>query len=146
MYINSFRRFEQVWSFVAMQKLGLHVPQLWHRFSPNGRRSTYRLQMPISWAIIKLQIYIYIFRVVKIDLFGVSWERVTFDVNQCSLRGSTFCLCLLRLGLVVTGAPAEHFGTMIHGVYVHLALWTRYVLRGNCYKFSCIKFHSLIHA
>ena len=41
----------------------------------------------------------------------------TFDVNQCSLRGSTFCLCLLRLGLAVTGAPAEHFGTRIHGVH-----------------------------
>ena len=38
------------------------------------------------------------------------------DVNQCSLRGSTFCFCLLRLGLAVTGAPAEHFGTRIHGV------------------------------
>ena len=40
----------------------------------------------------------------------------TFDVNQCSLRGSTFCFCLLQLGLAVTGAPAEHFGTRIHGV------------------------------
>ena len=40
----------------------------------------------------------------------------TFDVNQCSLRGSTFCFCLFRLGLAVTGAPAEHFGTRIHGV------------------------------
>ena len=27
----------------------------------------------------------------------------TFDVNRCSLPGSTFCFCLLRLGLVVTG-------------------------------------------
>ena len=39
----------------------------------------------------------------------------TFDVNQCSLRGQTFCFYLLRLGLAVTGAPAEHFGTRIHG-------------------------------
>ena len=27
-----------------------------------------------------------------------------------------FCFCLLRLGLAVTGAPAENFGTRIHGV------------------------------
>ena len=45
------------------------------------------------------------------------WYAIpTFDVNQCSLRGSTFCFCLLRLGLAVTGAPVEHFGTRIHGV------------------------------
>ena len=29
-----------------------------------------------------------------------------------------FCFCLLRLGLAVTGAPAENFGTRIHGVKV----------------------------
>ena len=40
----------------------------------------------------------------------------TFDVNQCSLRGSTFYFCLLRLGLVVTWGPDEHFRTRIHGV------------------------------
>ena len=40
----------------------------------------------------------------------------TFDVNRCSLPGSMFCVCLLRLGLAVTGAPAENFGTRIHGV------------------------------
>ena len=40
----------------------------------------------------------------------------TFDVNQCSLGGSTFCFCLLRLGFAVTVAPGEHFGMRIHGV------------------------------
>ena len=49
-------------------------------------------------------------------LWSVRCTIPTFDVNQCSLRGSTFCFCLLRLGLAVTGAPAEHFGTRIHGV------------------------------
>ena len=39
----------------------------------------------------------------------------TFDVNHCSLRAQTFCFYLLRLGFAVTGAPAEHFGTRIHG-------------------------------
>ena len=56
----------------------------------------------------------------KASLFQPWWSVrcaiPTFDVNQCSLRGSTFCFCLLRLGLAVTGAPAEHFGTRIHGV------------------------------
>ena len=28
----------------------------------------------------------------------------TFDVNRCSLPSSTFCFCLLRLGLAVTGS------------------------------------------
>ena len=27
-----------------------------------------------------------------------------------------FCVCLLRLGLTVTGAPADNFRTRIHGV------------------------------
>ena len=28
----------------------------------------------------------------------------TYDVNRCSLPGCTFCFCLLRLGLAVTGS------------------------------------------
>ena len=47
----------------------------------------------------------------------------TFYVNQCSLRGSTYCFCLLRLGLAVTGAPAEHFGTRIYGVAMRRRDW-----------------------
>ena len=39
-----------------------------------------------------------------------------FDVNWCSLQGSMFCVCLLWLGLAVTGAPAENFRTRIRGV------------------------------
>ena len=49
-------------------------------------------------------------------LWSVRCAIRTFDVSQRSLRGSTFCFCLLRLGLAVTGDPAEHFGTRIHGV------------------------------
>ena len=40
----------------------------------------------------------------------------TVNVNRGNLWGSMFCFCLLRLGLAVTGAPAENFGTRIHGV------------------------------
>ena len=36
----------------------------------------------------------------------------TFDVNQCSLRGSTFCFCLLRLDLAVTWARDENVETI----------------------------------
>ena len=50
------------------------------------------------------------------DLFTVRCAIPTFDVNQCILHGSTFCFCLLQLGLAVTGAPAEHVRTRIHGV------------------------------
>ena len=54
------------------------------------------------------------------SLFQLWWSVrgavPTFDVNRCSLPGSMFCLCLLRLGLAVTGAPAENFRTRIHGV------------------------------
>ena len=32
------------------------------------------------------------------------------------MPGSTFCFYLLRLGLAVTGAVDENFGTRIHGV------------------------------
>ena len=41
------------------------------------------------------------------DLLDVQY--LAFDVNRCSLPGSMFCVCLLRLGLAVTGAPAENF-------------------------------------
>ena len=50
----------------------------------------------------------------------------TFDVHQYSLLGSMFCICLLRLGLAVTGAPAENFGTRIHGVYTRVARSVRH--------------------
>ena len=56
--------------------------------------------------------------------------RHYFDINRCSLSRSMFYFCLLRLGLAVTGAPAENFGTRIHGVigwhillYRHLPLY-----------------------
>ena len=42
--------------------------------------------------------------------------RHYFDVYRCSLPRSMFYFCLLRLGLAVTEAPAENFGTRIHGV------------------------------
>ena len=38
-------------------------------------------------------------------LWSVRCTIPTFDVKQCSLRGSTFCFCLLLLSLAVTGAP-----------------------------------------
>ena len=51
----------------------------------------------------------------------------TFDVNRCSLHRSMFCFCLLRLGLAVTWARAENFGTRIHGV--NIANLCRYFAR-----------------
>ena len=48
--------------------------------------------------------------------WSVRGAMPTFDVNRCILAGLTFCFCLLRQGLAVTGARAENFGTRLHSV------------------------------
>ena len=82
----------------------------------NGRNQNWKCWL---WDVQVHEIYTTGHR--KASLFQPWWSVrcaiPTFDVNQCSLRGSTFCFCLLRLGLAVTGAPGEHFGSRIHGVF-----------------------------
>ena len=62
-------------------------------------------------------------------------------------RDRCFCFCLLRLGLAVTGAPAENFGTLIHGVSLRrlktqhgLSVISRAV-RANCTDRLCARSH-----
>ena len=71
------------------------------------------------WGVQETKCYdIYTTRHGKASPFQLWWSVrgaiPIFDVNRCSLPGSMFCVCLLRLGLAVTGAQAENFRTRVH--------------------------------